>query len=124
MAATLAGAPAAVKLLLAEGADAAVAENDGYNPPHGAGFQGRAEVLRELVKAGVGIHNKHKDGFYPIHRACWGMDARHTDTVKAFIEAGEPHDLAADNGQTCRDMTRNEGTRRMLEAVRDQKGEL
>ena len=114
MAATLSGSVRAVIELLKRGADASITEDDGYNPPHGAGFQGRALVLRELVKAKIDITKKHADGFYPMHRACWGMDQRHTDTVEAFLEAGVAHDLAADNGQVCRDMTRSEGTRRML----------
>ena len=114
MAATLAGSEDAATVLLERGADPKVAEQDGYNPPHGAGFQGRAGVLRALVKAGVDIHNKHSDGYYPMHRACWGSEQRHTDTVQAFLEAGEPWDLESDRGQTCRDMTRSEATRRLI----------
>jgi len=40
------------------------------------------------------------DGFTPIHRACWGGEKRHTDTVKAFLEAGVPHNQHAKNGLT------------------------
>jgi hypothetical protein len=30
----------------------------------------------------------HVDGFIPMHRACWGDEQRHTDTVRVFLEAG------------------------------------
>jgi hypothetical protein len=30
-----------------------------------------------------------QDGYTPIHRACWGRQQRHTDTVKALLEDGK-----------------------------------
>jgi hypothetical protein len=33
-----------------------------------------------------------------MHRACWGVEQRHTDTVKVFLEAGVERDLQAVRG--------------------------
>ena len=55
------------------------------------------------------------DGFTPIHRACWGGEKRHTDTVRAFLEAGVPHDEPASNGQTPVQLVRgNPATQKLL----------
>jgi len=43
--------------------------------------------------------------FTPIHRACWGREQRHTDTLKVFLDAGVAYDEAATNGQTPLTMT-------------------
>ena len=40
----------------------------------------------------------HNDGFIGMHRACWGGDKRHTDTVEAFLVAGVPHDFPDKKG--------------------------
>ena len=89
MAASLGGSARSVALLLSRNADATIGEKDGYTPLHGAGFQGRAEVARLLLKDPRVPNEAHRDGFFPVHRACWGPEQRHTDTVRAFLEAGE-----------------------------------
>ena len=89
MMAVLMGKEEAVRLLLKEPAvDASIPEKDGYTPFHGAGFQGRANIARMLIKDSRGLNpsDRHKDGFQPIHRACWGGEARHTETVKVKLE--------------------------------------
>lgn len=45
------------------------------------------------------------DSFWPMHRACWGREPRHTDTVKVYLEAGVSKDLRAAGGQSCMDLT-------------------
>jgi ankyrin repeat protein len=55
---------------------------------HGAGFQGRSEIATALAEAGVDPSSRHKDGYTPIHRACWGGEQRHADTVTALLELG------------------------------------
>jgi len=54
MAASLAGQANAVDTLLSMGADYTIPEKDGYNPPHGVAFQGRAEAARMLIKHKAG----------------------------------------------------------------------
>ena len=62
-----------VKYLLQAGADPSIGEAMGYLPPHGAAFQGRSNVMEALIEAGIDVNvPHHEDGFYPIHRACWG----------------------------------------------------
>ena len=95
MMACLMGKATAVDTLLELGADPHVGENDGYTCLHGIGFQGRAEVAtRVLTKYKDVLPNTmHADGFFPIHRAAWGKERRHTDTVAAFLAAGADHEV-------------------------------
>ena len=41
-----------------------------------------------LKEHGLDMLDRHKDGFIGMHRACWGQEQRHTDTVEAFLKAG------------------------------------
>mmetsp|Transcript_3276 Transcript_3276/g.5094 ORF Transcript_3276/g.5094 Transcript_3276/m.5094 type:complete len:188 (+) Transcript_3276:77-640(+) len=114
MAACLGGKVNAVKALLDLGADVSIGEQDGYTPMHGAGFQGRAEVAKLLISHGLSMTDRHEDGYTPFHRACWGMESRHTDTVRVFLDAGIDIDIKGADGKTCRRMTKNEKTRKLL----------
>lgn len=49
-----------------------------------------------------------------MHRACWGTEERHTETVKVFLEAGVPVRHTAANGKTCWQMTKNKETKKLL----------
>jgi len=53
MNAVLMGKVHAVKALLEAGADTGIGEKDGYTPCHGAGFQGRADIMRQLIAHGL-----------------------------------------------------------------------
>ena len=118
-------------------------EQDGYDVLHAAAFQGRAVILRVLLAECRPLPREHHDpddapdadalaapltnldpmtdvhadGFSPIHRACWGREQRHTDTVAVFLllKGGILKDLQAENGQTCYDMTPNPATQALLE---------
>jgi len=57
----------------------------GYTPCHGAGFQGRLEVMRALRAAKLNVLDVHTDGFTPFHRACWGKTDRHAELVEAMV---------------------------------------
>ena len=128
MMSVLRGRTEMVRLLLAEAAvDVSIGEMQGYTVMHGAGFQGRAEILKLLVedKRDIDPSDVHQDGFSPLHRACWGNEARHTETVKVFLElAGVPWDLRSKKGTTCLDVTSNQGTRNLLNKWRKQKEDL
>ena len=86
---------------------------------HGAGFQGRAAIVKLLVSHGLDPLDTHKDGFVGMHRACWGPEARHAETVQAFIDAGVPPDYPSQKddggGRTCRAMTTNPRTKEVLD---------
>jgi ankyrin repeat protein len=88
MHAVLTGKVTAVKYLLRKGADVTIGEKDGYTPMHGAGFQGRAKIGQMLISHGLDPRDKHSDGYEPIQRACWGQEARHTETVRMFLDNG------------------------------------
>jgi hypothetical protein len=70
-----------------------------------------------LKDRGIDIHSPAaKDGFTPFHRACWGREQRHTDTIKFLLTEGEV-DVNVKGGQdkrTCLQMTPNENTRALL----------
>ena len=115
MAAILRGKSAIFEYLLRENADVTIGERDGYTPAHGAGFQGRPDIMKLLNEHGVDVlGDKHTDGFYPLHRACWGREARHTETVRYLLTAGVNVNLAGNSGKTCLDMTLNQGTIQLL----------
>ena len=126
-----------VKWCLENGADVTIPERDGYTPMHGAGFQGHAEIAALLFEHGVGLRDVHEDGYEPasessfccgwfyvkgiIHsillpispvRSCWGPEARHSDAVAWFLDNGTPLDAIYD---VCMQMSKNEGTRAMLQ---------
>ena len=42
--------------------------------------KGRAEIAKILIAHGLDASDRHNDGYTPIHRACWGREARHTET--------------------------------------------
>lgn len=43
-----------------------------------------------------------QDGVTPIHRACWGSQQRHTDTVRMFLEDGKVGRLQAMHAVCCK----------------------
>ena len=114
MMSVLMGRTKAVKLLLAAGADTTIPEQDGYTPMHGAGFQGRGSIAKLLINHGLNPSDMHKDGFTPIHRACWGMEKRHTATVRVLLEHGVSVGEQTRDGQEPYQLTRNEGTKKLL----------
>ncbi len=81
-----------VQFFLENGADVTIGERDGYTPMHGAGFQGRKDIAELLFKYGVGLRDKHKDGYEPAIRSCWGPTERHTETLEWFLDNGVPVD--------------------------------
>eukprot|EP00501_MAST-03F_sp_TOSAG23-6_P002056 GSMAST32.ASY1.ANO1.2147.1 assembled CDS len=89
MSAVLGGNISIVKWLLTQKrVEFMIPEKDGYTPMHGAGFQGRAKIAQLLIDHGLAYDDLHEDGYMPIHRAAWGRNTRHTDTVKVFLDAG------------------------------------
>merc|ERR1712154_168891 len=95
----------------------------GQTPVMMSVLRGRTEMVRMLLEDGRKIDpaHLHSDGFSPLHRACWGNEPRHTDTVKVFVEeAGVPWDLVSKKGTTCYDVTGNSATRNFLKKVKEQ----
>lgn len=87
---------------------------------HGAGFQGRSEILKLLISDSrqIDANDRHADGYNAIHRACWGREAKHTETVKTFIEVGGVEFAQANaQGVTCLEMTQNDKTKKYLKKL-------
>jgi len=89
-------------------------------------FQGRANIARMLIKDSRGLDpsDRHKDGFQPIHRACWGGETRHAETVKVLVEEGGVAWDSKGKGKTCLQITQNSKTKTWLRewGKRQQKG--
>jgi len=94
-----------------------IGEMQGYTPMHGAGFQGRDEIATLLILHGLDPSDRHADGFTPLHRACWGREERHTETVRALLRAGvRPNEAAADGSFPC-EHTSNFSTAQVIEGA-------
>eukprot|EP00998_Keelungia_sp_KM082_P009152 NODE_5321_length_707_cov_59.725862_g5298_i0.p1 GENE.NODE_5321_length_707_cov_59.725862_g5298_i0~~NODE_5321_length_707_cov_59.725862_g5298_i0.p1 ORF type:complete len:190 (+),score=33.81 NODE_5321_length_707_cov_59.725862_g5298_i0:61-630(+) len=115
MAASLGGHSEVIRLLLQEGADPTVPEQDGYTPMHGVAFQGRAEAAKVLIEHGLDIADMHSDGVPAWMRACWGGRQRHAETVKVFLEAGADYKQQNQQGATCMHQTKNKHTIQVLQ---------
>ena len=84
--------------------------------------QGRAEVARVLIDAGLDAQNFHQDGYQGIHRACWGRETRHADTVRVFIEhGGVPWDVRDKHGETPLDHVRRSGNGETIRVLTEAK---
>lgn len=116
MRSTLHGWSSMVAYLLEQGADITVGEKDGYTAPHGAAFQGRVKILSILKDHGVDIFSAaEKDDFTPFHRACWGREERHTETIRYLLEQGADVNLkGGPERRTCLQMTPNPKTKALL----------
>ena len=79
--------PEIVRMLLAGGADATIASDNGYNLLHRlAQTQGvPVEIARVLVEAGADVNAKNDEGNTPLTLAC---ERGSTDIVKYFVSRG------------------------------------
>jgi hypothetical protein len=58
--------------------------------------------------------DRHKDGYTPLHRACWGRAEGHTETVRVLLKAGAPADQMSDKGELPVDLTPNANTKKLI----------
>jgi ankyrin repeat protein len=115
MAAVLRGKVGIVELLLTKGADVTIPEKDGYTPAHGAAFQGRFEVFKLLKEHGIDVmDDRHRDGYLPFHRACWGNSMGHSLIVEYLLNQGLDPNVEGADGRRCIEMTKNRKTKEVL----------
>jgi len=113
------GKEKSVEYLLKKGADATIAEAQGFTPMHGAAFQGRANIAKILLDHGCPLRGKHEgDGFEPAARSCWGGDRRHTETLKFFLDNGVPVEDIYDE---CMEKSENQGSISILKRFKKMK---
>lgn len=106
MGSVLRGKARYVRKLLEHGADATIAEKDGYTPVHGASFHGHIDVHKVLVEFQVAEQTYHGDGYLPFHRSCFGRKKQHIDFIKYMVNSKQVDAwVQTEDGRTCRDMT-------------------
>ena len=106
-------------------------EKMGYIPVDGAAFQGRADVMKLLLeRTNMDATYTHEDGHTPFHRSCWGKESRHSEVTRFLLEYYDAKmdldlvNLKSGNGLTCRQMTENEETLKVLDEWSQRKTEL
>merc|ERR1712228_623266 len=105
MAATIEDSAKAVKALLDARADTSIPDRHGYSLFQTAGVKGSALVALILKDHGLDPFEQNKDGLTALHRACWGMQDRHKDTVRVLLNMGFDPSLKARNKMDCLQMT-------------------
>lgn len=123
MAACLHGHADVVIALLTAGADPEIGEEQGYTCLHGAGFQGRASVIRAVAAfphfSAIVPYGRHADGYAPAHRAAWGKEKRHAEALAAFFETGVSIDIEAASGETPRVLAEKSRFRTMIDVIEE-----
>eukprot|EP00457_Paulinella_chromatophora_P020165 gb/GEZN01022098.1/.p1 GENE.gb/GEZN01022098.1/~~gb/GEZN01022098.1/.p1 ORF type:complete len:110 (-),score=15.06 gb/GEZN01022098.1/:182-511(-) len=85
---------------------------------HGAGFQGRHEIVPILAKYGLDPNDYHSDGYTPLMRAAWGNEKRHVLTVQALYDAGaDPRLKDKTSNKRAADLTENKETKKLLKRL-------
>ena len=100
-----------VKPLLKAGADATIANAEGYTVMHVAAEKGQYRVIQVLITHGLDPRDRHEDGLVPLHRA---VAKGHTDTVKSLLNAEVPVDEPTSDGRTPMDLAPDLATKEVL----------
>ena len=127
MKSVLMGHTEVVRILLdLEEVDVTIGEKDGYTPMHGAGFQGRADIVKLLAEKNIDPSEYHKDGYTPLHRACWGQDQRHLETVKMFVDVAKvPYNQKTKDGtKTCKKIAMHPGIVELMEKYEKEEDQI
>ena len=101
--AALEGTVDEVRALLAEGADVAVTDQQGFTPLHFACQENRRDVVEVLLDGDAPIDSVDQWGNTPLWRAVFNAqgDPR---TVRLLVQAGANPDIHNASGRTPRDM--------------------
>lgn len=119
--ATLIGNLPLVKWFVKKGASVHTTEAEGYTLVDGASFQGRVDVLKYLHEEHkLDVNTKHADGYYPIHRACWGPEgARYGEVVEYLVGQGvSPMQVDGVEDMHCYQHTNNRETMKVIRKFR------
>lgn len=113
-----------LKMLLEYGAVLNTPNSDDFTPIHVAATLGHAEVVSVIDDSRkVDFEDLHDDdGLSPVHRACQGVSAAHTKTVKVFLDGGVDINLETDDGYTLLDVVRKSGKNAATEKLLVERG--
>lgn len=102
--AAVAGDTAAVKQLLAEGADVGAVDGSLLTPLHLACQQGHLEVARVLLVAGAPVDVRDSFGNTPLWRAVFAFQGGEPALIRQLLEAGADPDAKNNTDRSPRDM--------------------
>lgn len=104
------------ELLLSHGADPNHLDVwMGANAGHKAGYWGRTEVMKLLVKTKMDINARGlSNGYTPLHDAVSG---NHFETAKILLGAGAKLDLLGHDGLTALDIAKANGNEAMIQLL-------
>lgn len=72
--------------------------------------------MKVLKDHGVDIMmDQHSDGYFPLHRACWGRKAGHVAVVEYLLGEGLDPNLESADGKRCIEMTNSKKIKAVLE---------
>ena len=108
------GNAAAVRLLLAHGADPGLRNNSRVTPLHAAAYLGHAEIVRELLAAGVEVDSRNEQGFTPLHDAA---NQGHAEVIQLLLGAGANIEATASKRETPLHMAAHYGRQEAVRAL-------
>ncbi|MBY0497172.1 MAG: ankyrin repeat domain-containing protein [Cyanobacteria bacterium] len=102
------GQPAAVKALIAAGADVNAAAKNGLKVAalHAAVAGGKLEIVKAVLEAGANANAQQQAGFRPIHEA--GTKANRA-LAELLLTHGADPTLTSDDGKSAIDLAREKG---------------
>ena len=110
------GHTAVVRALIQAGAKSDLRERTGVNLLHWAAITNRAEVVPELVKAGVDINALDVHGFTPLMYAA-SLDFGDTATLRALLASGADRRIKNESGRTPLQQARRLGYAHLAKAL-------
>jgi ankyrin repeat protein len=122
VAAAARGDMAAVKSLMAQGADVNVAQGDGMTALHWAAERGDAALAASLLKAGARVDMKTRVGGYtPLHVASRSASGA---VVKALLAAGADARTPTETGASAMHLAAGAGSAEAIQALVAAKGDV
>lgn len=99
-----------VATMIEEGADVALANDDGELALHWAAWKGDLEMVKRLVEAGSNVNAQSRQGMTPAHSAAtWGDAHDSGNVIQYLVDAGANMRLKNADGMTVMEYAREKG---------------
>jgi ankyrin repeat protein/L-ascorbate metabolism protein UlaG (beta-lactamase superfamily) len=108
------GFPEIIKFLIAKGADAKVARDNGWTMLHEAGWEGKPEVIQLLLDKGISADVKTSFGRTPLQNACM---AGNLAGAKILIKNGADPNAMGKEGWSPLILATNQGRLKMVDLL-------